>query len=187
MSIESNNSLTAGRLFALPDDGNLYELIEGKLHIISPAGSEHGKVAARLLISLGIHVESLDLGEVFAAETGFRIASNPDTVRAPDAAFVSHEKLNSTESTGAYLQLAPELVVEVVSPSDSFSEVESKALQWLDAGCLLVLIADPDNESIQIYRDSQQRQILRTGDSFDSGEVCQNWKLEINDVFKIRP
>lgn len=186
MSIEIKTSFTADQLFAKAEDGNRYELIEGKLKMMSPAGSEHGKVAARILGRLMIHVEKHDLGEVFAAETGFRIAVNPDTVRAPDAAFVSHQRLQTVEPTKAYLSLAPDLVVEVVSPSDAFSEVESKALQWLNAGCQLVLVADPDNETLQVYRDSQQRQDFRAGENFESGDVCKNWSLKVNDVFKIK-
>ena len=154
--------------------------------MMSPAGSEHGKVAARILVSLGIHVVEHEIGEVFAAETGFRIASNPDTVRAPDAAFVSHHRLESAEPTKAYLSLAPDLVVEVISPNDSFSEVEAKALQWLNAGCRLVLIADPYNETLQVYREPKQRQIFRAGEQFESGDVCENWILKVNEVFKIK-
>ena len=185
MSTEVENMFTWQQLFAMPDDGNRYELIEGVLRMMSPAGSEHGKVAARILARLVVHVEPMDIGEVFAAETGFRIASNPDTVRAPDAAFVSHERLNAVEPTRAYLALAPDLVVEVVSPNDSFSEVESKSQQWLDAGCELVLVADPENETLQVYRQSEQRVVLKSGEIFDSGDVCENWKLAVNDVFKI--
>jgi len=186
MSIEINTGTTAEQLFAMPDSGKHHELIEGKLRMMSPAGSEHGKVAARILARLLVHVELHDIGEVFAAETGFRIASKPDTVRAPDAAFVSHKRLAAAEPTKAYLALAPDLVVEVISPNDSFSEVESKALQWLDAGCQLVLIADPENETLQVYLDSQKRQVYREGETFESGDVCKNWTLEVNDAFKIK-
>jgi len=186
MSIDAKTSFTADQLFVMPD-GNRYELIEGVLRMMSPAGSEHGKVAARILTRLYNHLEPLDIGEVFAAETGFRIASDPDTVRAPDAAFVSHERLASVEPTRAYLPLAPDLVVEVVSPNDSFSEVEAKSKQWLDAGCRLVLVADPENETLLVYQNGQQRVILKAGEVFDSGDVCQNWTLDVNDVFKIPP
>jgi len=186
MSIEIKTGVTAEQLFAMPGNGKHHELIEGKLRMMSPAGSEHGKVAARILISLGRHVQEHDSGEVFAAETGFRIGTNPDTVRAPDAAFVSHERLEAAEPTKAYLSLAPDVVIEVVSPNDAFSEVESKALQWLNAGCQLVLIADPENETLQVYRDAQQRQVFRSGEKFESGGVCANWTLEVNDVFRIQ-
>ena len=93
---------SAAQLFSTPHGGNRLELVKGVLIVMSPAGSEHGRIASRILIRLGTHVEANDLGETFAAETGFLIESDPDTVRAPDAAFVSHKKLSETDQTSAY-------------------------------------------------------------------------------------
>ncbi len=126
--------------------------------MMSPAGSEHGRIASRILIRLGTHVEANDLGETFAAETGFLIESNPDTVRAPDAAFVSHASMSTVDDTSAYLPLAPDLVVEVVSPNDTSSDVEAKVEQWLGAGSLTVLVADPEERNPSSV--SHQVQIL---------------------------
>ena len=90
--------------------------------------------------SLAIHVDDNKLGATFAAETGFRIASNPDTVRAPDAAFVNQRKMEKLEDDTGFFPFAPDLAVEVVSPNDSFSAVEAKAFSWLDSGTIAVLI-----------------------------------------------
>ncbi|MEM7315631.1 MAG: Uma2 family endonuclease, partial [Planctomycetota bacterium] len=129
---------TAEQLATLPSDGNRYELIEGILYMMSPAGSDHGRVAMTIGALLYQHVKSHRLGETFAAETGFRISSDPDTVRAPDAAFVSQARLDASPPDGtSYLPLAPDLVVEVISPNDVFAEVERKASQWLAAGSRL--------------------------------------------------
>ena len=186
MIIRPENSITtAGQLLAMPDDGNRYELNQGVLVMMSPAGSEHGSVAGNLFGELFNHVRSLNLGRTYAADTGFRISSSPDTVRAPDAAFVSHERLATIEPTDGYLPLAPDLVVEVVSPNDSSSAVESKAKQWLDAGTKIVLVADPANQSLRVYRDKSQIQVLEAGQVFESGDVCKNWRLSVNDVFQI--
>ena len=154
--------------------------------MMSPAGSEHGRIASRILIRLGSYVEANDLGETFAAETGFLIEEDPDTVRALDAAFVSHKKLNETDQSSAYLPLSPDLVVEVVSPNDSSSDVEAKAEQWLSAGSQIVLVADPKNETFRVYRSKSEIQVLHAGETFASGEVCKDWQLAVNDVFKIR-
>ena len=128
--------MTAEQMFAMPDDGHRCELINGVLRMMSPAGSEHGQVADRISRHLGNHVESNNLGATYATATGFLIGTSPDTVRAPDAAFVSHSRLKSVEPTSGYLPLAPDLVVEVVSPSDTSSDVEAKVDQWLNAGAL---------------------------------------------------
>lgn len=179
-----SNVSTAADLFALPADGNCYELIEGALHMMSPAGNEHGNVAMAIGASLFNHVKKCALGKVYAAETGFLIASNPDTVRAPGAAFVSTDLLDSNESVPGYLALAPNLVVEVVSPNDVFSEVEDKVAQWLDAGSQMVVVANPKDQTLRIYRDRDSIQILKLGDTFDSGSVCSNWIIEVADVFE---
>ena len=153
--------------------------------MMSPAGSEHGWIAGRILNRLATHVEDHDLGRAYAAETGFRIATSPDTVRAPDACFVSHGRLATVESTRSYLPLAPDLVVEVVSPNDLSSEVEAKAEEWLKAGTDIVLVADPSNRTIRVYQDGSRILLLRAGDTFHAGKVCGNWTLGINDAFNI--
>ncbi len=153
--------------------------------MMSPAGSEHGWVAARILNRLATHVEGSNLGKVYAAETGFKIGSSPDTVCAPDACFVSHERLATVESTQSYLPLAPDLVVEVVSPHDKSSEVEAKAEEWLKAGTGIVLVADPSNLTIRVYQDGSKIRLLRAGEQFEAGKVCGNWTLNVNDTFDI--
>ena len=183
---QAKNEITsAEQLFQAPDNGSRMELVRGVLVMMSPAGSEHGRIASRILVRLGSYVEANDLGETFAAETGFLIEENPDTVRAPDAAYVSHEKLNAADHKSPYLALSPDLVVEVVSPNDSFSDVEAKAGQWLAAGTLVVLIADPKNETLRVYRSKSEIQVLHSGETFASGDVCENWQLPVDEVFGI--
>lgn len=89
------NFISADQLFAMPDDGNRYELVHGELRMMSPAGGEHGWIAMRLARRLDDHVEQQALGIVFAAETGFRISTDPDTVRAPNVAFVRQDQIKS--------------------------------------------------------------------------------------------
>ena len=175
---------TAEQLFALPDDGKRYELIGGVLRMMSPAGSEHGDVAMVIGASLYRHVKQLGIGKTYAAETGFLIARNPDTVLAADAAFVSFQVLEKTPRTRGYLNVAPDLVVEVVSPNDVFSEVEEKVSQWLAAGSKLVLVANPNDRTLRVYCSSEKIQILRGGEVFDSGDACSNWQLGVDEVFE---
>ncbi len=174
---------TAEQLFAMPNDGHRYELVKGVLKMMSPAGSEHGWIAGRILTRLATHVENADLGRTYAAETGFQIASSPDTVRAPDACFVSHARLASVEATPSYLSLAPDLVVEVVSPSDTSKEVKAKAEEWLQAGTDLVLVADPSNRTLRVFRKGSEILLLGAGDTFEAGDVCGHWTLSVNDAF----
>ncbi len=177
--------VTADDLLAMKDDGHRYELVMGQLQKMSPAGSGHGRIADRISRRLGDHVERNDLGHTFAAETGFRIAANPDTVRAPDAAFVSHQSLAAVKDTAGYLPLAPELVVEVVSPTDTFSEVEAKAASWLTAGTQIVVVADPSTSTLRAYRNSDTIDVLHADDVFDAGEVVPGWVLSVRDALMI--
>ncbi len=177
--------MTAEQLAKLPSDGNRYELVQGVLKSMSPAGSEHGWIAGQAFFLLTQHVKKHKLGKTYAAETGFRIASHPDTVRAPDAAFISTARLKTVEPTRGFLSIAPDLVVEVISPSDTFSYVEAKAKQWLESGCQIVLIVDPANLTVYVHRSLSEILVLGIGETFESGEVCGDWTFNVNEIFEI--
>ena len=182
----SSGSITAQQLAEMDHQHQRLELVKGVLQMMAPAGSEHGRIASRILVRLATHVEQFDLGETYAAETGFLIERNPDTVRAPDAAFLSHQALEVMGDVTGFLPTAPELLVEVVSPNDSFSAVESKARQWLDAGTQVVIVADPENKTLRAYYPDKESQMFGAGDVFEAGDVCRGWKLEVDDVFRSR-
>src|SRR5574341_708528 len=118
--------MTAEELLELPDTGYWHELIEGKLIKMPPGGAQHGLVAMNLGHRLKSHVDCRQLGAVFAAETGFILRRDPDTVRAPDVAFIARERLPEGELPTTYLQMTPDLLAEVVSPNDSTREVQEK-------------------------------------------------------------
>jgi Uma2 family endonuclease len=124
---------TAEELWLLPDNGQRRELVEGQLRVMPPAGFEHGRVTSTANWLLSAHVRTTGIGVTLAAETGFVLASDPDTVRAPDVAFVSRANADAVGPTVRFWPGAPDFAVEVVSPGDSFSEVEAKALGWLAA------------------------------------------------------
>jgi hypothetical protein len=110
--------VTADELFHMPDDGFRYELVQGELRRMNPAGNVHGRIAVRITWRLAQYVEENRLGTVYAAETGFRLASDPDTVRAPDVAFVSQARVEAVGEVEGFWPEAPDLAVEVVSPGD---------------------------------------------------------------------
>ena len=174
--------MTADELSAMPDDGKRYELIEGELRMMSPAGGRHGRIAQKLLRRLGNYVEQHGLGETYAAETGFLVQRNPDTVRAPDVAFVSHARLAGFADVPGYLPVAPDLVAEVLSPNDSYLEVEVKALDWLAAGVTVVLVVDPESRSIHDYRLAQQVQVVANG-WIDLSSVLSGFQLDVSELF----
>lgn len=180
----STKLMTADELLLLPDDGKRYELIEGVLNEMSPAGTTHGITAMRVGAVLFNFVHQQDLGVVFAAETGFVLSTDPDTVRAPDAAFVAAERLPAGDLPATYLHLAPDLVVEVVSPSDTASELQGKIFTWLDAGCRLVWVVYPATRSVTIYRSREDVRVLREEDTLDGSPVFEGFSAEVRDLFR---
>jgi Uma2 family endonuclease len=158
------------------------ELIRGELVVREPAGYRHGSVAARLLVALGPFVESRELGQVFTAETGFRLRKDPDTVRAPDVAFVTRDRLPDTPPRG-YAALAPDLVVEVLSPDDRPGEVLSKVGDWLEAGTSLVWVVDPERHSARVYRADGSQDHLGESDRLDGETLLPGFECEIRPIF----
>ena len=150
--------------------------------MMSPAGGRHGRIALKLARRLGDYVEQHDLGETFAAETGFLLTRDPDTVRAPDVAFVSHARLKGLADHPGYLPLAPDVVAEVVSPNDKSSEVEEKALGWLSAGVAVVLVVDPQTKTIRDYRSAREIRVYAEG-NIELGEVISGYRLDVSELF----
>jgi len=123
--------MTAGELLYMPDDGFRYELVKGELLRMAPAGSEHGVTVMNITLPLAVFVKAHNLGIVFGAGTGFKIASDPDTVRAPDVAFVHRDRVPESGIPKSFWPGAPDLAVEVVSPNDTKAEVEDKVGEGL--------------------------------------------------------
>lgn len=175
--------MTAEELLAMPDDGFRYELINGELKQMSPAGHEHGKIAMRLSRRLSNHVEENKLGAVYAAETGFKLKTNPDLVRAPDAAFVRAERVAAASQVMGYFPGAPDLAVEVVSPGDKVSEVEEKVETWLQFGAQLVWVVSPRLRTITVYRSRTEIAILTVEDTLDGADVVPGFRCAVADLF----
>lgn len=174
---------TADQLLRMPDDGNRYELICGELRKMSPAGWRHGWVAGRLHVWLGRYVEEHNLGVVFEGETGFLLASDPDTVRAPDVAFVCRSRLPAEEPAEAFWPGAPDLAVEVVSPGDTVHEVDDKVGTWLDAGTRMVWVVNPKWHSVTVYRSADQVKILTENDELTGEDVVEGFHCTVGRLF----
>lgn len=178
-----SSPVTADELLAMPDDGLLRELVDGEVLVTPPPGEEHGAVAAEVLVSLGYHVRQHRLGQVYAAETGFRLSSAPDTVLAPDASFVRRERIEEVRIGKGYRAGAPDMVVEVVSPSDSYADVEAKVARWLDAGCRMVVVVNPARRAATVYRSRDDIVLLTENGVLDGGDVVPGWKLPLTELF----
>jgi Uma2 family endonuclease len=168
---------TADELLQLPDDGWRYELVEGELRKMAPAGYEHGLIANRISARLFTYVEQHRLGQVPAAETGFTISRNPDTVLAPDVAFVRAERAADTRG---FFAGAPDVAIEVVSPSDRYTEVAAKTRTYLRAGTLAVVIVDPEARIVEVHRPSGRTDV---SDVLTLEDVIPGWSMTLEDIF----
>jgi Uma2 family endonuclease len=176
--------ITARDLLLMPDDGFRYELVSGKLKKMPPAGHRHGRIVVNLTTSLDQHVRVNNLGAVYASETGFQIASDPDTVRAPDVAFVRRERLVAVGEVEGYWPGAPDLAVEVISSGDTYAEVEEKVLEWLDAGVRLVLVVNPRKRAVTVYRSRTDIVILTEEEVIEGGDIVPGWTMPVTSLFE---
>jgi Uma2 family endonuclease len=176
--------MTADELLRLPDDGCRYELVRGELRTMSPAGFEHSDVALEIGASLRTYVHTRRLGRVVGSDAGFRLSSHPDTVRSPDAAFVRAERLREIGRPRGYWPGAPDLVVEVVSPNDLYTEVADKVAEWLEYGARLVFVVNPRRRDVAVHRPGQPVRILTEDDTLDGEDVVPGWALPVRALFE---
>jgi len=176
--------MTADELLHKSDDGFRYELLRGELKKMAPASHEHGRLAINISTPLDQHARTNNLGRVYAAETGFKITSDPDTVRAPDVAFVGQERLEQAGAVKGYWPGAPDLVVEIVSPHDIYAEVEEKVFDWLEAGARLVVVVNPRKRAVTAYRSFTEIVVLTEADKLDCSDVVAGWSIAVSDIFE---
>jgi Uma2 family endonuclease len=175
---------TADELLALPDDGFRYELVKGELIRMAPAADEHGRVTMSLAGPLYNHVRANDLGVVYAAETGFKIESDPDTVRAPDVAFVTKIRKAEVGRVRGYWIGAPDLAVEVSSPYDSRRRVEEKVATWLEAGVRMVWVVNSKSRTVTVYRSITEIVVLTAKDKLDGADVVPGFEIAVVEIFR---
>ena len=156
------------------------ELVRGRLIVREPAGYRHGAVTINLTGRLWQHIQGTGAGELLAAETGFTLARNPDTVRAPDVAFVRRERIPS--ETRGFPELAPDLAVEVLSPDDRAGETLAKVADWLEAGTRLVWMIDPERRLARIYRHDGTESLLREADELDGEDVLPGFRCVVSAI-----
>lgn len=172
---------TVAELTQFPPEWH-YELIEGYLRpMMMPTGDTHGACTALFTAFVTIYVSEHKLGRVFAAETGFLLAENPDTVKAPDFAFVAKDRMPAL--TGKYAKVVPDLVLETRSPNDRKAGVEEKINEWLSFGTSYVLDLNPAKETVMVYRPSEAPLTLTKSDTFTAEDILPGFTLPLTKVF----
>jgi Uma2 family endonuclease len=180
---EAARLVTAEELEQFPDDDNRYELVEGRVIRMSPVSFDHGRVVVQLCALLHRHLQQQPVG-VVVADVGFKLASNPDTVRGPDIAFMRSDRM-PRKGTRGFVKGPPDLVVEVLSPDDRPGEVRAKTDEYLERGVLLVVVIDPDEKTAATFRPSGPQVILRhESDLLDLNEVIPGFACRLREIFE---
>jgi len=172
--------LTAEELLELSENGR-YELVKGVLLTRSPAGAAHGAVTINLTLPISAYVKAHNLGVVFAAETGFKLESNPDTVLAPDIAFIRRDRVGLLPS--GYLDTVPDLAVEVNSSSETRHRVETKTSQWLSFGVRSVWVVSCKNRTVEVVSASGSRMLFTESDELIDEDVLPGFRVPVAEIF----
>lgn len=172
--------LTADELLHVYIPDRRVELVKGVLVVRELPGLRHARVALDLAIRLGTYVRAAGLGRVYA-EAGFKLATDPDTVRGPDLAFIGRDRLPDPEPAG-FPDFAPDLVVEVLSPGDRAGEVLAKVADWLSAGTRLVWVIDPARRAARVYRHDGTEAILGVDDTLDGEDVVAGFSCPVSEI-----
>ena len=183
-SIEHSGELmTAEQLLTLDLPNKSTELVRGRLVVREPPSTYHGRVQGLLHVLVGSYVLNHRLGAVFGQDTGFKIASDPDTVRAPDLAFVHRDRVERIGRRG-YAALAPDLATEILSPDDSPGEVLRKVGEWLDAGVAIVWVIDPDRRLASVYRRDGSVSAVSPDGRLEGESVLPGFACALSEVFE---
>ena len=183
MTTTKQELLTADDLLRLYSQGVRGELIRGVLCKTMSVGQEHGEIVLNLGARLWIIVNAQKLGRLVASDSGVWLERDPDTVREPDIAFFSAEKVPPGVRVTGYSETVPDLVVEVHSPSDSMREVHDKARMWLSYGVRLVWVVHPDTRTIDVHHPEHKVSTLTETDALDGADVLTSFSCPVSDLF----
>jgi Uma2 family endonuclease len=170
-------------LVASVPDGKA-ELVRGELRVTPPPGAPHGSAAVNLVVMLSIHVKANGLGRVFADSFGYILTQLPHTVRVPDLSFVRADRLPPEGLGPGLLRFAPDLAVEVLSPSESASELEEKLADYTTAGTRLIWVVDPARRTVMILDQAQPVRWLQEADVLDGGGVVPGFSCKVAEIFE---
>ncbi len=183
MATNKTKLLTAEDLLRLSSQGVKGELIRGVLHETVSVGKVHARIAMILGAKFVNHVVPRRLGQVGGSDGGVLVERDPDTVREPDIYYVSATRLPLDDQSDGYLEVVPELVVEIVSPGDSPREVNEKIRMWLEHGVSMALEVRPAERTIAIHRPGVPTVTLTGEDVLDGGDVLPGFSLPLSEIF----
>ena len=185
MTTTREKLLTADDLLELHSKGVRGELIRGVFCETMSAVGEHGEIVMNLGMLLGVFVKPRRLGRLAGSDVGVRLERDPDTVREPDLAYISAEKMPLDVRATTYYEVIPDLVVEVASQSDTLQSINDKARMWLGYGVRMVWVAFPNSRSVDVYPAEGAVFTRSAGDTPDGGDVLPGFSCAVRDIFGV--
>ena len=183
MTTTATKLITADELLQLYSRGVRGELIRGELCETMSTGGKHGEAVMKTGILLGNFIMSRSLGRLAGSDSGVLLERDPDTVREPDIAYISAERLPLDVEVSGYYEVIPDLVVEVISPGDSAREVMDKALMWLSFGARMVWAINPESRSVDVYRPGERTVTLTETHTLDGLDIIPGFTCPVADIF----
>jgi Uma2 family endonuclease len=183
--VNRSNRITAEEFYAHPDRDSS-ELVRGRLRVSEPPGGVHGVLAGRLAAKLIAHVERHGLGTVLV-ESGYVLRRGPDTVRGPDVSYISAARLPPDRVPIAFIPIAPDLAVEVLSPDDRPGDLNERIADYLGAGTRMVWVVDSRNAQVVVHGRSGRSEALDQADSLSGGDVIPGFRLSVAELFSLPP
>lgn len=183
MTTATQKLITAEEFARMPDppDGSRQELVQGVIITMPPPGGRHGVCCLKIGRRIGNFVDEHSLGTTVSNDTGFLMARDPDTVRGPDISFWSRSRL--PEVPEGYIEVAPDLAVEVVSPSDRYARIQQKVNEYQEKGVRLIWIVDPEDRSAAIFREGQKVKVLSENETLTGEDVLPGFTCRVADLF----
>jgi Uma2 family endonuclease len=184
MATVADTLLTAEEFGRLPDDGVPKELVRGKVVPMNVPAPRHGYICGKIVGLLYPFVTERQLGRLMSNDSGVVTEHNPDTVRGADAAFFSFARLPPGPIPEGYLEVVPELVFEVRSPTDRWREIRAKVAEYLDAGVITVCVLDPARQAVHAYNNDLPDRLFGADDELTLPEVLDDFKAPVRAFFE---
>lgn len=184
MSTAGTRLITAEEFYQLPDDGIPRELVRGEIVVMNVPGFRHGNVCARIGAALGSYLERHDIGDFTCNDSGMVTERNPDSVRGPDVAYFSYQRLPKEYNPETYPNVAPEIVWEVMSPWDRWKDLLGKVHEYLQANVLVVCVIDPERQQFVTYYPDRPEERINLGDVWREPAILPEFELPLEKVFR---
>ncbi|HCG28761.1 MAG TPA: Uma2 family endonuclease [Thermomicrobiales bacterium] len=175
--------LTADDLLQMPDDGHRYELDCGELVQLPMSSFNSSRIAVRISSAMYAFVNARGLGYIAGVDGAYILKRDPDVVRVPDVSFVRAERMPPEEQWSRFLDLAPDLAVEVISPSDTVRDSLDKVREYLDAGVQLVWVVQPSRRMVTVYYPDRTARLYYDDATLDGGDILPGFTLPVADIF----